>query len=97
MTSLHGEGVGYIVSLDVHPDVRRQAIGRTLLGMGEEELIRRGIGEILLHVAVDNEAGLRLYRREGYSVRSKVSCYYGWGRDAFLISKAVGETVEGEE
>lgn len=94
LVSSHRGGVGHIVTLDVHPDLRRQGIGRTLLRMAEEDLIRQGAREILLQVGVDNEAGLQLYRAQGYRVRSKLRNYYGWGEDAFLMDKMVGKMGE---
>jgi len=97
LVSSHHGGIGYIVTLDVHPDLRRQGIGRTLLCMAEEDLIRQGVGEIVLQVGVDNEAGLQLYCAQDYRVRSKLRNYYGWQKDALLMSKTVGETGEGEE
>ncbi len=87
LVTSEGGGFGYIASLDVHPEFRRHGVGRKLLTIAEEEMSREGAEKIFLHVAVDNEAALKLYRSQGYFELSKARSYYGWRKDAFLMGK----------
>ncbi|MEO1404241.1 MAG: GNAT family N-acetyltransferase [Cyanobacteria bacterium J06635_1] len=56
----------YLANLAVHPDHRRQGIGRHLLLTGENIVRDWGFQSLSLHVAVNNRAAYRLYTELGY-------------------------------
>ena len=55
-----------LFALDVGPDFRRGGVGRALVRAVEATASRRGLEEVNLEVAIDNEDAIRLYERLGY-------------------------------
>lgn len=84
-----GPRAGQIITLDVHPSLRRQGLADRLM----EELDRRarafGLRRLALQVAVGNEPALRLYLKWGFSIRAVLPNYYGRGKDAYLMDKVL--------
>jgi [ribosomal protein S18]-alanine N-acetyltransferase len=68
-----------ILTLAVHPETRRQGVGRGLVAEFEARACERGADEVFLEVAEDNGAALELYRARGY-VRA------GFRRDYYASS-----------
>lgn len=81
--------VGHIVTLDVHPDFRRQSIGYHLMERAEERLRQRGAARIILEVAVQNETAQRFYEKRGYLRQKLLRHYYADRSDAYLMEKAL--------
>lgn len=79
--------VGHLVTIDVHPDSRRQGIGHKLMALAEEQLQRRGARRIVLEVSVQNDPALRFYQELGYSVKRLLPSYYQDRSDAYLMEK----------
>ena len=82
--------IGHIVTLDVHPDFRRQSIGYHLMERAEERLRQRGAARIILEVAVQNETAQRFYEKRGYLRQKLLRRYYADRSDAYLMEKALG-------
>jgi len=59
---------GFVWDLGVRGDCRRQGIGRRLMQAALAELKRRGVGDVILHVAAANEPAARLYESLGMRV-----------------------------
>jgi GNAT superfamily N-acetyltransferase len=57
---------GYVQRLAVHPDHRRNGIGRHLLHDALGWMRRRGVRRVMVNTAVDNVAALRLYEQSGF-------------------------------
>lgn len=83
------ELIGHIVTLDVHPDFRRQSIGHHLMERAEERLRQRGAARIILEVAVTNETAQRFYEKRGYLRQKLLRKYYADRSDAYLMEKAL--------
>ena len=81
----HGEPLGHIKDLAVHPDRRGQGIGRQLLERAICTLRSTGVGSIKLEVRESNEAARRLYRDAGFVHRRTVPRYYDDGEDALVM------------
>jgi hypothetical protein len=64
---------GWIYSLAVSPDFRRQGIATVLMRHLENELRRRGATKINLQVVASNAAVVDFYRTLGYTVEERVS------------------------
>lgn len=83
---LAGRRVAHVVTLDVHPERRRQGLGRDLL----EELLSRfaeaGAREARLEVSVENTGAISFYRHLGFRRRRELRHYYGPGRHAYEMS-----------
>lgn len=72
-----------ILNLAVAPGVRRQGIGRQLLG----EAIGRHAGQCFLEVRESNEAARRFYERLGFKVITTRLQYYANPPDTAIVMK----------
>ena len=63
-----GSGTGYIQRLAVHPSVRGQGLGRSLVGDVLRWMQRRGAARALVNTQQTNEAAMALYRACGFRV-----------------------------
>lgn len=81
--------IGHIVTLDVHPDFRRQSIGYHLMERAEERLRKRGAARMILEVAVQNETARRFYEKRGYRRQKVLRHYYADRSDAYLMEKTL--------
>lgn len=80
-----------ILTIAVDPDYRGFGAGRRLVAYLEAEAAAADCDEMHLEVAVDNESAHGLYAAVGYAdVGTRVN-YYGIGRDAILMSKALAQ------
>jgi ribosomal protein S18 acetylase RimI-like enzyme len=64
---------GWVYSLAVRPEVRRQGIGSALMRHVEHELTRRGCPKINLQVVASNAATVAFYSKLGYVVEERIS------------------------
>lgn len=80
-----------LLTLAVHPDARRQGLGRGLVVALAQALADRGGRRLLLEVAADNGAAIALYDRLGFARIGRRPGYYlaaGGGRcDALLMAQ----------
>jgi ribosomal-protein-alanine N-acetyltransferase len=79
--------IGHIVTLDVHPDFRRQSIGHHLMERAEGRLRQRGATRIILEVGVTNETAQRFYEKRGFLRQKLLRHYYADRSDAYLMEK----------
>lgn len=86
VTAQRGEW-GYIVTIDVLAEARRHGVGSMLLGEAERRMAERGVGEIALETATDNEAGIAFWKKHAYRNRGVRKGYYPGGRDAYSMVK----------
>jgi ribosomal protein S18 acetylase RimI-like enzyme len=70
------ERYGYVVTLDVAPELRGIGLGRALLGEAERQVRAAGVGRMGLHVAVDNDAAIRFYEGLGYGCIGVAKRFY---------------------
>jgi len=91
-----GEVVGYaglfatrhqadVQTVSVAPRQQGEGLGATLLRALLDEAARRGCGEVLLEVRVDNAAALTLYERFGFERISVRRGYYPGGTDGLVM------------
>ncbi len=78
---------GIVMTLDVHPEMRRQGLGRKLMHALEAEFARQGCVFSLLTVQVGNRPAIRLYECLGYRTVRTIPHYYPTGEDAYLMFK----------
>lgn len=84
-----GRLAAYVVTIEVLQEHRRQGVGGELLRRMEESAKAAGAGWIWLHVDARNEAAQKLYRGHGYDERGAVKDFYGPGRGAQVLAKAL--------
>ena len=78
-----------LVSIAVLPRFRGRGIARALLAEAECRVRRRGADRMVLQVAVTNVAALNLYLHQGYVLQGMIGDYYGRGKDAYFMEKAL--------
>lgn len=76
----------YIDTLGVHPEFRKNGIATRLL----TEILSKyqrfdDVEKASLHVSVENESALRLYKSMSFEVQKKVRHFYARGDDAFYL------------
>ncbi|HET6380543.1 MAG TPA: ribosomal protein S18-alanine N-acetyltransferase [candidate division Zixibacteria bacterium] len=77
----------HITTFGVHPDWRRQGIGRRLLLRLAELAIELGARRLTLEVRVGNRAAQHLYRTFGFEITGRRPRYYtDDGEDAFVMT-----------
>lgn len=85
---LHVEGrVGYVVTLDVAEDFRRQGLALRLMQAMEQQAVEAGCAVVGLHVFMGNEGAIQFYERAGYKRGGEVSGFYGEGFNAWVYRK----------
>lgn len=81
--------IAELLRIAVRHDARGRGWGRQLLD--EELRVARtgGAVRMLLEVAHDNDAALRLYRSVGFAEFDRRADYYGPGRDALVLVRSL--------
>ena len=74
-----------LVTVDVHPDFRRQGLGRKILLATLSEFRKRGATRACCEIRTDNEASLRLHWELGFTTLGRIPNYYPSGADAFML------------
>lgn len=74
----------HILSLAVHPALRRRGIGESLLKALLDEVKQFKIKTVELEVKANNVAALNLYSKLGFKIKSKLKRYYQ-GEDGYLM------------
>jgi ribosomal protein S18 acetylase RimI-like enzyme len=73
------------------PQVRRRGVGRGVLDHLFAHAERRGARRIMLEVAADNTAALRLYAAAGFAEIHRRSRYYPGGVDAVVMERRLAD------
>lgn len=80
---------GHIITLDVAPEWRRQAIGSRLMDAAEGWMRDHGAERVSLETAEDNLRAQAFYLQRGYVKLRRIEHYYGTGAAAWLMAKAL--------
>ncbi|MEJ2758729.1 MAG: N-acetyltransferase [Anaerolineales bacterium] len=75
---------GWIATVGVHPDYRRQGIAQQLLDLVEAEMAQP---RIRLTVRESNQKAISLYRNRGYYEVNRWRNYYKGGEDGIVMEK----------
>jgi len=86
-----GGRVGYVVTLDVAPEVRRSGLAKRMVMELERQVREEGAGAMVLHVSVENEGAVRFYESLGYERAFTEEDFYGDGLGAWVYRKGLGE------
>src|SRR6266498_1861243 len=74
-----------ILKLCIHQFYRKIGLGEKLLKSGLEKMNVPKRSKADLHVDIEREAAINLYKKVGFKIVRKVVNYYGFGRDAWLM------------
>jgi ribosomal protein S18 acetylase RimI-like enzyme len=83
----HENEWGYIITMDVLAEHRRQGFATALLREAERRLAADGVREVALETATDNETAIAFWQKHGYRSVGVREGYYPGGRDAFSMTK----------
>lgn len=64
---------GWIYSVAVHPDYRKQGVGTALLKYAQTRLVEMGCIKINIQIVAGNEAVMEFYRANGFEVEERIS------------------------
>lgn len=78
-----------ILTLAVLPGERRHGLGRLLLQAACDQAASHGATSMFLEVAAGNTAARALYAAEGFTQAGLRKNYYGAGRDALVLRRAL--------
>ncbi|MCU4717682.1 GNAT family N-acetyltransferase [Halapricum hydrolyticum] len=81
----HGQPLGHVKDLAVHPDRRGEGVGSLLLGRALATLDDVGVSSVKLEVRAGNERARSLYERFGFRHLRTIPNYYDDGEDAFVL------------
>jgi [ribosomal protein S18]-alanine N-acetyltransferase len=81
------QGYGHIITIDVHPDARRQHLGTLLVDAVCERLRKMTAFMVVLEVAVNNHSALAFYDRHGFKRIKVLERYYNRDVDAIFMTK----------
>ncbi|MEM2899924.1 MAG: N-acetyltransferase [Thermoplasmata archaeon] len=83
------EKEGIVLTIDVHPEMRRLGLGSALMNSLEKEFVSRGCKYSVLTVQVNNHAAISLYEKLGYKTLHIIPGYYPTNEDAYLMLKII--------
>lgn len=81
----HGQPLGHVKDLAVHPDHRGQGVGRALLSRALDVLAGQGARSVKLEVRRTNEPARGLYEEFGFEYLRTLPEYYADGEDALVL------------
>jgi ribosomal-protein-alanine N-acetyltransferase len=81
-------GCGIIVSLAVHPDMRRRNYGTFLLQYALRKL-KKKVSKVNLQVRATNQVAITFYRRNRFISESIIEGYYLDGEDAIVMKRFI--------
>jgi ribosomal protein S18 acetylase RimI-like enzyme len=84
----------HIITLDVSEQHRRAGAGTALLRETERRLAARGVREISLETATNNEAAIAFWQRHGYRSVGVLQRYYLGRLDAYSMLKYLAPIPE---
>ncbi|MGX7025246.1 GNAT family N-acetyltransferase [Vagococcus hydrophili] len=74
---INNQKIAWVGGLAVHPDFRKNGIGVSLLNQVEEIAKKSDVETITLEVITENMGALKLYEKNGYEAKRKVSVLEG--------------------
>lgn len=77
-------GEAEVLSVVVHPDARRQGLGRQLMQAARAAWAERGVERAFLEVRRDNVPAIALYEGLGWTRAGERRAYYRDGTDALV-------------
>jgi [ribosomal protein S18]-alanine N-acetyltransferase len=89
----HEKDCGHVITIDVLAAHRRTGVGSALLSAAEKRLAERGITQVVLETATDNQPAVSFWQKHGYRTRGVLKDYYPNGRDAFAMLKSLRTSV----
>ena len=83
------DGVGYVSSLYVSPNLQGGGVGRLLLGEAERELRNAGARTARLWVFAENKPSHAFYLRQGWQPDGRLETLPEWGQPQLGLTKTL--------
>ncbi|HEV2287695.1 MAG TPA: N-acetyltransferase [Candidatus Acidoferrales bacterium] len=87
---------GHVITMDVVENFRRGGVGTSLLREAEARLVRRGVSEVWLETATNNDPAIAFWHKHGYRTCGRIRNYYPGGLGAFSMSKPLPNSAAEE-
>lgn len=81
---------GEIISVAIKPGWRKKGIGTKLVNFLINNLQKKGIKSVFLHVREKNKVAISFYKKLGFKIFKKIKNYYSNDDDALLMEKKLG-------
>ena len=85
----HGEGLGHVKDLAVHPERRGDGVGESLLAAALGTLSAHSAASVKLEVRESNDPARELYGKFGFQPLRRVPRYYDDGEDALILVREI--------
>lgn len=85
----HDGPSAHLITIDVCERDRRQGVGTLLMRTLEDKLARRGVRQVRLETATDNQAAIAFYQKYGYRTLGILKRYYLGRIDAYDMRKTL--------
>ncbi len=91
LLSRRKQSAGYVVTLDVAREFRRQGLAGELMSAAEKAALEDGARAMMLHAHTGNAGAVRFYEGRGYRRESECAGFYGDGLDAWVFRRELAE------
>ncbi|WP_225741214.1 ribosomal protein S18-alanine N-acetyltransferase [Halorussus halophilus] len=81
----HGQPLGHIKDIAVHPDRRGEGLGSMVLRRALGVLESNGAASVKLEVRASNDKAISLYKSYGFEYLRTIPRYYDDGEDALIL------------
>ncbi len=81
----------HITTFAIHPDYRRQGLGKQLLKHALNLILNQGCQEVFLEVRISNFPAQNLYHSLGFTSVGIRKKYYSDGEDAIIMKKIMSQ------
>jgi ribosomal-protein-alanine N-acetyltransferase len=81
----------HITTFAIHPDYRRQGLGKQLLKHALNLILNQGCHEVFLEVRISNFPAQNLYHSLGFTAVGIRKKYYSDGEDAIIMKKIMSQ------
>ena len=83
----HGQPIGHVKDLAVHPEFRGRGVGKSLFERGLGVLEANGVASVKLEVRASNERARSLYRQFDFAHVRTIPNYYDDGENAHVLRR----------
>ncbi|MHA1229112.1 MAG: GNAT family N-acetyltransferase [Candidatus Helarchaeota archaeon] len=76
---------GLIYAIAIHPNYQGKGIGKQLIKKMRENLLKRNVHTLYLHVKESNKKAINFYKNLGFKKLNHIKRFYSWGEGAFRM------------
>jgi len=80
---------GLIYAIGIHPKYQNKGIGKQLVNKVIENLKKRNIKSLYLHVKETNQKAINFYSNLGFEIIEHIKKFYSWGEGAYRMRLSI--------